>query len=435
MKKNLLIVSFFVFGFLSLKSQTYNTVSTFAGTGAIGIVDGPVGTAEFQGAYNLCLDPATGTLYVADTHNNAIRRIRNGMVTTLAGNGVQGDVDAQGPNARFFVPSGICFVNGYVYITDNGNNKIKRIDTLGNSITIAGTGIAGYVDGSVVTAKFWNPTSIVSDNAGGFYIADYANHCIRQMSNGMITTFAGVGTVSGDQLGPVSTALFYRPSSICLDGQGKMYVADLLNNKVKVISGGTVSLLAGSGSPSFANGTGAAASFNHPGGVIMDLWGNVIVNDGSNNMIRRITPAGVATTIAGTLIAGLVNGPAASAEFNSPADECIGLSGEIYVGDNMNNVIRKIFVGDDGINEFSSLVELSIFPNPSSDNVTVINPANDHLSEIQILSVDGKLVKDMSVVNSLAEIKIDVADLPQGTYFISAISASEKKYAGKFIRE
>jgi sugar lactone lactonase YvrE len=437
MKKNLLSISiFFVFGFLNLQSQTYNTVSTFAGTGVAGLFDAGLGSAKFNAPYDICSDIATGDIYVADALNNCIRKIANGNVTTLAGNGTQGDVNAQGNNARFYAPSGVCYYNGYVYVTDNGNNKIKRIDASGNVTTYAGTGNGGYLDGNVNSANFFNPESIIADNNGTIYVSDYGNHCIRAISNGQVTTFAGVGGISGDLLGTATSARFNRPTDICLDLQGNMYVTDQLNNKVKVISNGMVSLLAGSGTMASTDGTGASASFYKPCFLGLDLYCNsLFVSEGGTNKIRRVSLSGVTSTLAGTGSAGLTNGALNIATFDTPYGICIDNSGSLYIGDRQNNVIREISIGDVGIAESLSIEQLSIFPNPTSDNFTIQNPKGDHLTEIQILNMNGKLVQDLKIENSSAEIKIDVADLPVGIYFISAISTGKNKYSGKFVKE
>jgi hypothetical protein len=425
---------FLVCSIFFLEAQTFTQVNTFAGTSAPGLVNGTLATAEFNGLYSLTCDFATNDLYVSDVLNNCVRKISGGMVSTIAGNGIQGDVDAQGANARFYGTAGICFSNGDIYVCDNGNNKIKKIDAGGNVTTVAGTTI-GYLDGSVTVAKFRNPSDVKVASNGDIYVADYGNDCIRLISNGQVTTIAGVGGVTGDQIGAALSAKFDRPSSIVLDGLGNIYIADQVNNKIKVLNNGMVSLLAGSGVGGNVNGTGAGAQFNHPSYIVPDLYGNLMVSEWINNDIRRCTPAGVVTALAGSGAAGYVNGPVATAEFNSPYGICVDNAGTIYVGDKLNNVVRNLSKGDVGIAEVSSIEQLSIFPNPTSDNLTIKNSENDHLEEIQIISEDGKLVKDFKIQNSPAEIKIDVADLPTGIYFINAISENKKKYSGRFVKE
>jgi sugar lactone lactonase YvrE len=436
MKKNLhFLVALLMLAMTSGNAQNYVSVTTFSGTGVGGHVDNPSASAEFLHPYGICSDPATGDFYVADLNNNCIRKISNGIVSTFAGGGPQGDVDAQGINARFYVPGGLAFFNGDLYVSDNGNNKIKKIDAAGNVTTFAGTGAMGLQNGAAAQATFYNPTDLVVAPNGDIFVSDYYNHCIRKISSGQVTTYAGTGN-PGDVLGPVATAQFHNPRSICMDGAGNLFIADLLNNKIKEVTvGGMVNLIAGSGVQGNVNGTGANASFYHPTGIDLDPQGNIIIVDAGNNEVRKITLAGVVTTVAGTGLAGFNNGPVATATFNDPEGMCVDANGVIYIGDKLNNVIRAISKGDVGIKTFSSSVQLSIFPNPTSDYLTIENSQNDYPSQIQILSADGKLVKSLQIKNFSAEIKIDVADLPNGIYFINAISAENKKYSGKFIKE
>lgn len=366
----------FIFGllsgiiFLPAFSQTYTSVATFAGSGSPGLLDGPLATAMFNHPYGVCSD-STGAIYVADCFNNCIRKIQNGNVTTVAGNGSAGDVDAQGVNARLNNPTGVYFKNGYLYISDNLNNKIKRMDAAGNVVTIAGSGTWGFANGPALSAAFKEPKSLVVDNNNIVYVADYENHCIRKIANGQVTTYAGTGGVSGDVLGPAASARFYRPRDLCIDATGNIYVVDLMNNKVKVIStSGIVSLVAGSGANGNTNGTGASASFSRPVGIDWYPSGDLCVLSAVSPMIRTVTVPGVATSLAGTGVSGYLDGPVASAKFNLPQDICFDPFGNLYVGDDLNNVIRILtsnfqtnFLGNDIVSCVSQPAILSVnFP-------------------------------------------------------------------------
>lgn len=344
MKNSFIFILVAFFGITSsLFGQTYTTVSTFAGTGAVGLLNGPALSSKFNFNYGVCSDSA-GNIYVADALNHCIRMISGGIVTTVAGNGVSGDVDAQGSNARFNDPTGVYFKNGYLYICDNLNSKIKRMDLSFNVVTIAGTGVQGYLDGPWNSARFYQPKSIVVDNSNNVFVADYENHCIRKISNGIVTTYAGIGGSSGDVLGPAASAKFWRPRDLCVDAIGNVYVADLSNQKVKKISTlGIVSLVAGSGATSSIDGTGPAASFNLPVGIDWGLTGDLFVLDAGSGKIRRLTTSGVVTTVAGSGMTGFVNGPVATARFGSlPQDLAIDPSGNLYIGDRTNNVVRVL---------------------------------------------------------------------------------------------
>ena len=414
-------------------AQTYSTVSTFAGTSAAGLFDGPLLSAKFNSVRTTAEDTGTGTVYVADAANHAVRKIRNGIVTTLAGNGTSGDIDAQGTNARLFGPSGLCLYNGYIYITDNGNNKIKRIDTLGNVVTIAGTGVAGHQDGPLLTAKFKNPTGLTIDQNGIIYVADYLNHCIRKIENGSVSTYAGTPGSSGDQVGAAATAQFTRPSEVLLDTQGNLYVADLGNNRVKMITqSGYVSVLAGSGIAGWVDGTGTSAAFNGPSGMTWDLTGNIIIVDGLNHLIRRITTTGVVSTIAGTGASGLVNGPVGSATFyGSTSVNCLA-SGDLLVSDAGNNVIREITIGDVGISEFAT-GQLILFPNPSSAVFSITSKNSEKISEVKILDSQGKLVQVMQC-NQESNVEINLAGKTPGLYFVEVIM-NNQCYRTKIMRQ
>ena len=436
MKKNGLFLFVILIAVAScVQAQTYSTVSTYAGTSVAGLQNGPLNSAQFNAPYTICMDPATGYFYVGDVLNHCIRKIANGQVTTLAGNGTPGDVDAQGANARFNSPAGICFDNGYIYLSDNGNNKVKRVDTLGNVVTFAGTGSAGTVDGPALQAEFFNPANVLSDHYGSIYVADYGNHSIRKITNGQVTTFAGISGTSGDQLGAAATALFNRPTGLLLDAQGNLYVADQVNCKIKMIAGGVVSLVAGSGATASTDGTGANAAFSRPCYMDFDLYGNIVLTEWMSNKIRRVTPAGVVTTVAGTGSAGLNNGSVLVATFNTPYGICTGINGDLFVGDRSNNVIRRISFDDVGFDEQSlaSIPALNFFPNPSLENVTIV-AGEDHFSSIRIYDIQGKLCKSVSVQAYAAQLVISVADLAPGQYTIIA-EGEKATYTGQLIRQ
>ncbi len=369
--KKILALSILLMGsIIAASGQTYTTVSTFAGTGTSGLVNGPVATARFNFNYGICSDSA-GNIYVADAFNHCIRKISNGVVSTVAGNGFAGDVDGVGSSARFNTPIGVYFKNGYLYICDNSNHKIKRMDMSLNVVTIAGSGSAGYVDGAALSARFYEPKSLVVDNANNVYVADYENHCIRKIANGTVSTYAGIGTSPGDVLGASASARFNRPRDLCIDVAGNLYVADLTNHKVKVIStGGTVSLVAGSGASSSIDGTGAGASFNLPVGIDWGTSGDLFVLDAGTGKVRRLTTAGVVTTVAGSGNTGFINGPVASARFGTvPQDICLDPAGNLYIGDRTNNVIR-VLTNVNSLN--ASTTSTSITCNGGNDGTATI---------------------------------------------------------------
>jgi|SRR6185503_5875383 len=320
------------------------TVSTFAGNGALGDVNGKAGQASFSNLMDVAADSA-GNIYVADSRNNLIRKISaDGTVTTLAGSGKQGSDDGRGTSASFFFPAALAAdVKGNVYVADTHNNMIRKIGPDGTVTTIAGRispEVAKYRD---TVVKFDNPYGIAVDKAGNVFVADWERDMIKKISpDGTVTAFAGSGE-KGATDGKGAAATFFLPEGLAFDPAGNLYVADCYNNMIRKISpDGVVSTLAGKTIKGAADGKGKAASFSHPGGLAADAKGNVYVADAGNNKIRKITPDGVVTTLAGNGARGAENGPAKKASFYRPFGVTIGKDGNLYVADYQNNLVRKI---------------------------------------------------------------------------------------------
>jgi len=217
--------------------------------------------------------------------------------------------------------------------------------TNGQTVAFAGSGATGNQDGQGTSAVFNQPLGATTDAQGNIYISDAGNHNIRKITPlGAVTTFAGQGSHGyADGLG--TAAAFYHPVGLATDASGNVYVADELNNMIrKITPAGVVTTLAGNTTAGNANGTGTAASFNSPCGVAVDASGNVYVADLNNNEIRKITAAGVVTTYSGSATAGSANGSIATASFNHPISLAMDGSGNLYVADRLNNMIRKIVI-------------------------------------------------------------------------------------------
>lgn len=327
--------------YLGGQSVAHVLVSTVAGNGTQGYLDGPALSAEFQLAWNPAVD-ASGNIYVSDHYDDRVRKITPaGMVSTLAGTGVPGFKDGPGDSAQFSNLAGITTdAQGNVYVADFSNSRIRKITPAGVVSTFAG-GAFGYLDGPAVSAKFLEPWGVTADGQGNFFVADTYNNRIRKISAaGTVSTVAGNGT-AGLTDGPAATAQFNYPYGVALDAQGNIYVADTYNNVVrKITSAGVVSTLAGTGVAGFNDGPGATAQFNSVTGITIDNKGNLYVVDNANNRIRMITPAGVVSTIAGNGTGGRVDGPGPTAQFGNPYGICIDTQGNLYVG--QNTYIRKI---------------------------------------------------------------------------------------------
>jgi hypothetical protein len=283
-------------------------------------------------------------VFVADTLNSTIRVMQpGGVVSTYAGTaGTAGHHDANGTSATFSDPQGVAVdSSGNVFVADTFNDTIRKIATNGDVTTYAGAAsLAGNTDAVSLAsnARFTNPAAVAVDSSGNVYVADTGNNSIRKIAVG--TTVGGaVTTIAG------SSAGFDSPKGVAVDSLGNVYVADTFNSVIRMIApGGTVSILAGDlGNPGTVDGTGPAAQFSLPIGITVDGAGNVFVGDSVSNTIRKVTQAGVVTTIGGLAgsSAASTNGTDSYARFNSPQGIAVGSTGVLYLADSANNLIRE----------------------------------------------------------------------------------------------
>jgi hypothetical protein len=349
----------FVYVFLlagSLGAQSVYTPYTFttlAGSAGVqGTNDGTGSAARFYVPQGVATD-SSGNLYVADADNHTIRKITPaGVVTTLAGlAGITGSADGTGSAARFYYPYDVATDSwGNVYVADTYNDTIRKVTPAGVVTTLAGSaGVAGTNDGTGSAARFYNPSAVATDSSGNVYVTDRDNYTIRKITPaGVVTTLAGLAGNHGSADGTGSAARFYNPQGVATDSSGNVYVADSINSTIRKITPvGVVSTLAGlAGSHGSADGTGSAARFYFPqGGVATDSSGNVYVADTLNSTIRKITPAGVVTTLAGLAGSfGSADGTGSAARFYYPYGVATDSSGNVYVADAGNNTIRKGFL-------------------------------------------------------------------------------------------
>jgi len=413
-------------------------VTTFAGSpGTSGSTNGLGAAARFSGPVDVAVDSA-GNVYVADNYNHLIRKITSqGTVTTLAGAaGLSGSDSGTGTAARFSNPKSVAVdTAGNVFVADGDNHTVRKIAISGLVTTVAGVaGSSGAVNGTGGVARFNVPFGISVDSAGSVYVADQLNGTIRRgaagapvlrsastasgqvgepfayaaifpgamtisasdLPNGLtfdpngavisgtpvsagsfpitldasnsvgslratltltvagrpadattytFTTLAGLAGIANSTDGTGNAARFDTPTALAADSAGNLYVADQGSHTIrKITSAGVVSTLAGSaGQAGSANGTGSAARFNYPAGVAVDTVGNIYVSDTENHTIRKITSGGVVSTLAGTAGAsGSTNSTGAAARFNSPTGLAVDAVGNIYVADSVNNSVRVI---------------------------------------------------------------------------------------------
>jgi sugar lactone lactonase YvrE len=323
-------------------NKSYNMVTTFAGSGLPNASEDGVGTqATFWRPEDLVADSG-GNLYVVERGASKIRKISPaGVVTTFAGNIIPGSIDGIGTKASFLGPSGLTIdASGNLYIADTGNNKIRKISPVGVVTTVAGTGVGGSVDGDRSQASFLAPTDVAVDGSGNLYVADISNNKIRKINpSGTVSTFAGSG-IEGSMDGVGVLASFHYPRNITIDKVGNLYVSEWGSRKIRKISpGGVVTTLAGGGNFG-VDGTGSSASFGLPSGITIDALGNLYIADTGNNTIRKITSAGVVTTFAGSGVKGSLDGLLSTATFNDIFGITIDHFGNLYVV--ANEKIRKI---------------------------------------------------------------------------------------------
>lgn len=345
----------FFAGLVCLHAQPAYTISTYAGNGTRGFAEGAATTAQFALPSGIALD-SSGNLIVADQVNQRVRQVSSGggSVTTIAGNGTPGfsgdgkSATAANMNNPFSVAVDS---SGGVYIADSSNSVVRKVSG-GNITTYAGTLGAGFSGdgGRAVDAQLNGAFAVALDSTGNLYISDIGNHRIRKVTTaGIITTYVGGpgGGAFGGDGGAAVNARLNQPRGIRLDAAGNLYFADSGNDRIrKVAVDGTITTVAGTGAAGFSGDGGLAvnAQLNRPLDVAVDTAGNLYIADYNNLRIRRVGSNGVITTIAGNGLPGYTGdgGPSVNATLNFPTGVTVDGSGNVYVADNANNVIRLL---------------------------------------------------------------------------------------------
>jgi DNA-binding beta-propeller fold protein YncE len=330
-----------------MKRTKPNTVSTIAGIGIYKHYGDRTAVAEFRRPCGVAVD-GDGNVFVTDNHS--IRSITaQGRVYTLAGTDEVGYLDGEATIARFNDPIGVVMDGeDNVIVADAENHCIRKITPQGHVSTLAGTGVYGHRDGEGTVAQFHRPTGIAMDADGNFFVADSFNHRIRKITpQGQVSTLAGTGA-HGHRDGEGAVALFDYPEGVAVDGDGNVIVADEFNHRIRRITPqGQVSTLAGNGDEGCRDGERTLAQFNCPSGLAVDAGGNVIVTDTGNERIRMITPQGQVSTLAGTGVQGHADGDRlALAQFHNPRGVAVDENGNIIVADSCNHCIRCVISDD-----------------------------------------------------------------------------------------
>ena len=333
-------------GILALTPEN-SVVNTFAGTGRPEAINGHHHVSGFNWPTGITSDHQ-GNLFVADSRNHLIRRIsRMGTVSTFAGRGVPGFSDGPSEEAMFNRPESIAMdMDGNIFVADAENFRIRKITPTGQVSTLAGNEFPGHRDSKGKFALFVYPSGITVAPDGTIYVADRGSHTIRKISTeGVVTTIGGNGT-AGYQDGMARDSKFHDPINVALDRKGYLYVTDSGNHTIRKISPkGHVTSVAGNRIPGFKDGKASQARLHGPTGIAIDAHDNLYVSDSNNSRIRLISPKGNVRTLAGNGSPGNINGPGGVAQFNLPGGLHINPGGDVFVADSGNHQIRTITPG------------------------------------------------------------------------------------------
>ena len=383
---------------------------------------------SFNGPFGLAIDSA-GSIFVTDFSNNRIQKVTSGgTVSTLAGSGSAGSTDGTGATASFNGPTGVTVDSaGNVIITEYTNNSLRRIST------------AAATYGQVTTlGSFAGACGAAVDLSGNIYVSETGNHRIRKVTpGGTITTLAGSGSV-GSTDGVSSAASFNYPNGIAIDSAGNIFVADYINNRIRMVtSAGVVSTLAGNGAAAFADGLATNASFNAPKGVAVDSSGNVFVADYGNNCIRIITTVNGVSTVS-TLAGNGADG--AGISFNGPSGVAVDSTGNIFVADTNNNRIIKITIPTSwwelDLGQEHETVQIACINKTSAANYATIQLLNNFREQQGVaLNLTGSAQYTSFDLRSTAKcVALPVSDIISAQNFYTPDSSLQRIVRGRYVR-
>ncbi|MEW5677426.1 T9SS type A sorting domain-containing protein [Flavobacterium enshiense] len=400
-------------------------VTTLAGTGAIGTANGDVASATFRYPDGAIVD-SQGNIFITDQSNHLIRKITPaGVVSTFAGS-TAGFLDGSGLSAKFYYPAAMTIdAQDNLYIADWNNHKIRKITPDGTVTTYAGS-TSGYLDGNAATAKFNGPTGLGIDSSGNLYVADYSNNRIRKIDTlGQVTTVAGSGT-AGLADGNGSSASFNHPAVVAVTSEAILYVTDEGNHKIRRISPlGEVTTFAGTGIIGAADGNASTSSFKNPTGIAIASDNALYIADYGNHKIRKIKtygytiipdlPDGLSFNTVTGEISGAPTVATPPATYTVTATNSYGSSSfvlSLEVSDNLTTA-------DWNANKFT------IYPNPIKDKFT-ISGLKEEVS-VSIWTLWGQKIKTFKIMTSNGV--IDSSSLPKGVYVcrITTVSGIQER--------
>lgn len=334
--------SFAILGGIGAWAQQY-TISTVAGTGTSGFAGdgGPATSAQLASPDRVIVD-SSGKIYIADGVNWRIRQISGGTISTIAGTGTAGYTGdgAAATKAELSDPTGIALdASGNLYIADSANNVVRVVSSSGTIATFAGNNTVGFTGdgGLAVDAELSNPTAVAVDSSGNLFICDAGNSVIREVSSSNISTVVG---------GAATELQLNQPDGIVFDSKGAMYIADTGNRRIVKFIPGFISVIAGNGTlgDSGDGGPAVEAALGDPMGLAVDAAGNLYIADTFNSKIRKVTPDGTISTVAGDGVQAYFGdkGVATKAALDFPHDVTVDKSGNLYIADTVNNVIRML---------------------------------------------------------------------------------------------
>jgi trimeric autotransporter adhesin len=372
-------------------------ISTIAGAPRFSGDGGPASQAALNWPVGVTIS-GSAEIIVTDYLNNRVRKVApSGTITTIAGTTTAGAGGDGGPatSAQLNLPADVAVkADGTIFVADSANNKVRKISSGGTITTYTGTGSAGNSgdNGAATSARLNNPSGLDLDPAGNLYIADSKSHRIRKVNtSGLITRFAGDSRGSSGDGGNAVSAKLNNPVDVAVAPDGSVYIADYGNHKIRKVSpSGIISTVAGTGTAGYSGdgGPGTSAQLSSPAGVAVDPVGNVYIADGGNNRIRRLDTAGVITTVAGTGASGYSGdgGPAVNASMMFPARVALDAEGNFYLADTLNDRIRRVeALGD--------------LPAPTILGSTPGSPANDNSPKLYGSSDTGTTVSIYTTPN------------------------------------